>query len=105
MSDADAGVVIHVGSPADDFPLDDIKHVNFHHFESLPAHRGDKIDSPEFICAGYRWKLNLFPGGLDSSRHGFCAISLSSMDLPNRNVSVDISTFCVLRPEIKGNIF
>jgi hypothetical protein len=40
--------------------------------------RGEAVESPEFECAGHKWKLQLYPGGSDDSRDGFMSVDLSA---------------------------
>ena len=54
---------VHVGSPCHDFRMDDVKQVHFHDFANLTAVKDEMVESPEFNCAGYKWKLQLYPGG------------------------------------------
>jgi hypothetical protein len=58
---------VHVESS--DFPLeDDTRLIHFHDFENLPHASGESVESPEFTCAGEKWKLVLYPGGRETSK-------------------------------------
>ncbi|KAL3795976.1 hypothetical protein ACHAWO_013107 [Cyclotella atomus] len=37
---------------------------------------GEVVESPEFECAGHKWKLQLYPGGSESSMDGYIAVYL-----------------------------
>lgn len=63
-----AGAAVHVGSVPADFltQVGDVKYIYFHDFmTNLPHEPGDVIvvTSPEFVCAGHRWTVNLYLEG------------------------------------------
>ena len=63
MSRSVAPINVHVGSPSPEFHMEDVKLVHFHNFESLTTVMGEMVESPEFECAGHKWKLRIYPGG------------------------------------------
>lgn len=65
---------IHAGTPAADFPLEESIVINFHDFANLTAEKGQCVNSPIFSCAGYKWKLRIYPGGHSNSRDGMIGI-------------------------------
>jgi hypothetical protein len=62
--------------PPHQISMDDVKLVHFHNFESLATTKGEMVESPEFECAGHKWKLQLYPGGHDESEDDEIAVAL-----------------------------
>jgi hypothetical protein len=50
------------------------------------------VESPEFECAGHRWKLQLYPGGSDHSRYGFVSLSLVVL-LPSESPDIKLKDY------------
>ena len=99
LMSSDTPINVHVGSPAAKFPMDDVKLIHFHNFESLTTVKGEFVESPEFMCAGHQWKLRLYPGGCENTVHtpeesidGMMAVYLVSVFTAKcTNVTVDYS--------------
>ena len=81
---------IHVGSPRDEFPMEDVRIVHFHDFMTLPTTKNEAVYSPEFSCAGHSWQLKMFPGGESESEDGMVAVYLISMTPSKIAVSFSI---------------
>lgn len=84
---------IHVGSPPAEFSLktEESQLVHFHDFLQLPNERGEGVESPEFTCAGYQWKLIVYPAGRDTTS---VEVALCSMN--HEKIVVDYA-ICVKR--------
>ena len=67
---------IHVGTPADNFPLGESVAVHFHDFASLAPIKNEGIRSPKFTCAGYDWSLEIYPGGFGIAADGMVSVFL-----------------------------
>ena len=50
----------------------------FPNFAELPSERGVQIDSPNLKCHGLEWRVEIFPGGDDSSSKNDAFVSMSS---------------------------
>ena len=50
--------------------------VSFHRFADLPHEKGSSVMSPDFICLGHEWCLELYPGGHEEAGEGEENISL-----------------------------
>ena len=65
-------VSTHVGFPPRDFiylyTSEWCKHIiHFHDFENLTTIEDEVVESPKFICAGHKWVLKIYPGGVSNS--------------------------------------
>lgn len=69
--------------------MDDVKLVHFHNFESLTTTRGEMVESPEFECAGHKWKLQIYPGGHEDSDDGNIAVGLYCVIQPSERFYAD----------------
>ena len=69
---------IHVGTPTDDFPLEESVTVHFHDFNSLTIVKNEAVESPKFTCAGHEWKFVIYPGGHRSSADGMISVYLEN---------------------------
>mmetsp|Transcript_15833 Transcript_15833/g.38052 ORF Transcript_15833/g.38052 Transcript_15833/m.38052 type:complete len:417 (+) Transcript_15833:65-1315(+) len=61
--------VVTVGRPPDDddaFEGWEFVEVYFYGFEDLPSARNDCVESPQFECFGRQWRLDMYPGGINS---------------------------------------
>ena len=72
--------IVDVGTPPDGI-IDDwtTTVVRFHGYSDLSTTRGECVTSPEFLCFGHRWELQLYPGGISVSPEGYAAVSLVNM--------------------------
>jgi hypothetical protein len=78
---ASSATVVEVGSSPPDSEIlmdEEIKYVCFHDFKNLPVARGEVVVSPEFLCAGHKWTLHLYPGGSDEARDRYYSVFLKS---------------------------
>ena len=81
---------IHVGTPRDDFPWEESVAVHFHNFERFTTVRNEPVFSPKFTCAGYEWKLVLFPGGHRKSADGMISVYLRNQSVTEVVASFEI---------------
>jgi hypothetical protein len=71
-----------------------VKLVHFHDFKSLTITKGEAVESPEFECAGYKWKLQLYPGGSDRSSDGYVALHMWGL-LPSESSKIKLRDFMI----------
>lgn len=59
----------------------------FPNFAELPSERGDETHSPVLKCHGFKWTINIFPGGdrKSSKRDDFVSVYLSCKSCSNTN--------------------
>ena len=73
-------VSTHVGSPPEDLVLYTskwCKHIiHFHDFENLTTIEDEAVESPKFMCAGHKWVLQIYPGGVSTSTESYMAACL-----------------------------
>ena len=83
---------IHVGTPADEFPLGESVTVHFHDFQNLTTVVDRRVESPTFSCAGYEWSLEICPGGDSiSDTPGLVPVHLTSISPEDVVAKVEIS--------------
>ena len=92
------GSAVHVGTPKPDFDKDDVNLVHFHDFKNLTTVRDEMVESPEFICAGHKWKLQLFPGGDAEEDRNEDWMSLHLLSLKCLELCTVFWPICLQRP-------
>ena len=73
--------LIDVGTPPASLLTNEweTQEIRFHEFEGLPAEKGSSVNytySPEFMCFGHKWRLQIYPGGGMDSDDGMVGASL-----------------------------
>jgi hypothetical protein len=94
---------VHVGSPAAEFPMEDVKLVHFHDFKNLTATKGEAVESPEFECAGHKWKLKLYPGG--SEHDGYVAVELLALFPSESSSEIKLKDLMINVKKIDGESY
>ena len=82
---------IHVGTPADEFPLGESVTVHFHDFQSLTTLRNTRVESPTFSCAGYEWNLAISPGGDILNPPPMVPVHLCSISPADIDAKIEVS--------------
>jgi len=88
--------IVDVGTPPDGISISEgwtTTVVRFHGFANLTTTRDECVSSPEFLCFGHQWRLNLYPGGRGNSDEGSVSVALGNRS----NTSIKIQWGCSVR--------